>query len=548
MVLCTVGATTLKDEDLIPKGLNQLGILKGTGDGFSLERDVTRAEAVAFILRICPFDAAPTPTNFSDIDGHWAKVDIEKAVALKLVHGVTETEFAPDRTVTGKEFAKMLMCMMGYTDTTTENAYEACDKAQLITDNYIKEIISDKPMTRSDVLRVMYSALTTLCKDGRLLKNALSESGKFNEEDFSFMGCGVPAALSFEDRLNKEMPQNKNYIFSPYSAKVAFSMAANGADGITKQEMTDVLGIEDLNSYNQSVKEVIDCYSKAKEIKIESANAIYLNETRANGIKFLENYEKTISDFYNGTASVVNDSNAVKTVNSWVNEKTRGKIPTILETNEFVSLLVNAVYFKAGWRNEFNDAFTKKQLFYQKNGEAKETDFMNRTARFNYAEHDGIKIIELPYTPDIDTHLNMSMYVLMGEEDVENPCRTLENTEFLSKMVNLSMPKFKTETTIPLKQIMTKLGMNTAFSERESIMPHMLTQNAFLMDALQKAYIEVDEKGTEAAAVTAIMVGATSAPRQDEPIDLVLDKPFTYVIKDKTNNQILFIGKFAFVE
>jgi len=406
-------------------------------------------------------------------------------------------------------------------------------------------------MTRSDVLRVIYSALITNCKDGRLLKTALIESGKFSEEDFSFMTCGLPLAdksLSFEDRMNSLMPKDKNYIFSPYSTKVAFAMAANGAEGITKQEMLSALGISDLDAFNKSVKLTSDCYKLAEEIKIESANAIYLNESKSNGAKFLDSYTQKISDFYDGTAGIVNDKNAVNTVNSWVREKTRNKISGIIDNSDFLSLLVNAVYFKGGWRNEFHEYATKKREFHQQNGKTVETDFMHRTAHFTYAEHDGIKIIDLPYKPDMNARLNVSMFVLMGDGDIENPCKILEEAELSSQKVNLAMPKFKTEISLPLTDIMVNLGMKTAFSPKDSIMPNMLTQNAFLMDALQKAYIEVDEKGTEAAAVTGIMVGATSAPPKEEPIDLVLDKPFTYIIKDKTNNHILFIGKFAFVE
>lgn len=549
-VICTIAAIPFTDSDRIPLNFNKLGILQGTGTGFSLTKPLTRAEAVSFLLRVCPFDAKVYENKFSDLENHWSKNAVSKAVSLGFVKGTTDTSFEPDRKVTGREFAEMLLVMMGYTNVTSDNTYETADNAQLITDKYIKEIVSsDAPITRSDALRVIYSALTTSLSDGRLLKNALVEAGKFKAKDFSFMGCGVPAAdLSFEDRINSKMPKDKNYIFSPYSAKVAFAMAANGADGITKEEMLSTLGIDDLDAFNQLTKQISDCYKKAETLKIESANAIYLNESKAKGINFLDSYVNTISEFYDGKAGFVNDSNAVKTVNSWVNEKTKGRIPEILQNSNFVSLLVNAVYFKGGWQKEFPEYATKERDFYQQNGEVKKTDFMHTTASFSYAENNGVKIIDLPYKPDINARLNISMFILMGEGDVENPCKVLESAEFSSTRVNLAMPKFKIETTLPLKQTMVDLGMKTAFSQGDSIMPFMLNENAFLMDALQKAFIEVDEKGTEAAAVTALMVGATSAPKPEEPIDLILDKPFTYIIKDKTNNQVLFMGKFAFVE
>ena len=171
--------------------LNTLNVLHGTGNGFELEREVTRAEAVALLMRIHPDMTGamglPTP-RFVDMDGHWAYKEVTYANILGLTAGTGNGEFSPDRSVTGREFARMALCLLGYEDVTLENAYDKGLTAELLLNNYSKKVVFENTvLTRSDVARICHNALLAKTSEGILLKDKLSLSGKFSEEEFSVL-------------------------------------------------------------------------------------------------------------------------------------------------------------------------------------------------------------------------------------------------------------------------------------------------------------------------------------------------------------------------
>lgn len=171
--------------------LNSLGVLHGTGNGFELEREVTRAEAVALLMRIHPeFTGAmglPKP-RFVDMDGHWAYKEVTYANILGLTAGTGNGEFTPDRLVTGKEFARMALCLLGYNDITLENAYEKGIEAELLLNNFTKKVVYENAvLTRSDVARICHNALLAKTSDDMFLKDKLCMTGKFTEEVFSVL-------------------------------------------------------------------------------------------------------------------------------------------------------------------------------------------------------------------------------------------------------------------------------------------------------------------------------------------------------------------------
>lgn len=171
--------------------LQHLNVLYGTGNGFELERKVTRAEAVALLMRIHPEMTGamglPNP-RFVDMDGHWAYKEVTYANILGLTAGTGGGEFSPNRTVTGKEFARMTLCLLGYEDVTLENAYDKSIKAELLLNNFSKKVVFENTeLTRSDVARICHNALLSKTNEGMLLKDKLCLSGKFTEEQFSIL-------------------------------------------------------------------------------------------------------------------------------------------------------------------------------------------------------------------------------------------------------------------------------------------------------------------------------------------------------------------------
>jgi len=554
----------MSEDDATAQGLYELGILKGTGESLELDRNITRAEAVALIFRVHYENSGaigvPSP-EFDDLDNHWAYKEVTAAKKMGIVEGVGDRKFEPDRIVTGREFAKMLMSTLGYGGITIENVYDMALDAELLTNNYAKIVVeTNATLLRGDAARILWGAFLAKTPDGQLYKDKLVEYGKFTEEDYIgtlVVGCGSPAATteSFTDKISAQMPDDKNYMFSPLSIQLAFAMAANGASGETQAEMLKALGISDLDEYNERAMALIEEYKNAGALRLDIANAVWLNKDNAD-FNFNKEYTALLNKYYGAEANVSDNEKIVGEVNGWVNDKTNGKIPTIIQNPDFASILLNAVYFKGAWENEFSKSATAPDTFTDRNGKETQIDFMNQTGYFNYYNHDGLEVLELPYknvvyneeTQDNEFYdFDISMYLVRGDYN-EGNFGYIASNKMVNERIKLSMPKFKFEFDIGLNDIMKNLGIDIAFDANRADFTKMVDSgNMFIADSIHKTYIGVDEEGTEAAAVTAIMMEATSA-RPKEPIVVKYDTPFTFVIRDNKNNVTLFIGEYAFAE
>ena len=169
----------MEESDLIAEGFVSLGVLRGTGEGLELARPITRAEAVALLMRLHPDVTGamglPSP-EFSDLDGHWAYKEVTYAKKLGLVEGVGDGRFEPDRVVTGKEFTKMLLSMMGYDDVTIDNAYELGVKVQILDNNFTKSVVVENlTLLRGDTLRILWASLIGKTNDGVMFYKKLIE-------------------------------------------------------------------------------------------------------------------------------------------------------------------------------------------------------------------------------------------------------------------------------------------------------------------------------------------------------------------------------------
>lgn len=364
---------------------------------------------------------------------------------------------------------------------------------------------------------------------------------------------------SFAFKLKELMPRDENYMFSPYSLKCAFAMAANGADEDTKAEITRVFDIEDLDSFNDSVSQYIAKNQPQKlegfgfeeestGVELNIANSVWLNSDYTRGGDFSNEFKQLISDKFGGTARSVNNSNAVETINNWCAEKTKDKIKEIISSSDFQACLTNAVYFKGGWVNEFPKSRTEPDTFTDRNGNEKQIDFMHQQDEFMYYEDDAVQLLKMPYLGS-----SISMYVaLTGDKsaDIEKYIDLMHLEE-----VNVTMPKFKTEYSVNAAGMLKNMGIQKAFAADAPHFAKMFnsavndSENICISDVLHKTYIDVDEEGTEAAAVTAIMMNATAAPSMPQKIyEFRADKPFTYMIRDDETGDILFMGEYAFAD
>ncbi len=532
--------------------LQGLGLMWGTENGFALEEAVTREQAATMVVRLMGENVQQSGTeffqksSFTDISGSWARNLIACATEKGYVKGVSETTFEPERGVTGQEFATMLLRAFGYA-AEPDTAYEMGIAAGMLLNNYSKAAVeqADYALIRSDMANICNGALLAKTADGEPVRDMLIAKGKFTEEQWKTVMTQDETLKNtgFTWKLNAQMPQDENYMFSPFSIKMAFAMAANGAAGETRQEILDALDIEDLDAFNKQAAQVMETYNARDELKLQVANSIWRNTDNMQGRSFAPDYQKKISQFYQGTAADVTNQNAVDTVNSWVEEHTNGKIDSIIQKSEFWTLLVNAVYFKGTWANQFSEGATRPDTFVSRDGKETEIDFMHETGYMDYYADENMQMVRLPYKG-----ADISMYIALTDQ----PNGNLEQAaEHMSRSyVALSLPKFRTEFSTDLNDMMKNLGVQTAFESTAADFSPMIGERLlFINSVLHKTYIDVDENGTEAAAVTAIAaVGGSAFTERPEPIAFKADHPFTYFIRDDAAGEILFLGQYAFAQ
>lgn len=350
------------------------------------------------------------------------------------------------------------------------------------------------------------------------------------ESDFDFM---------------KYMPKDQNYMISPFSIKMAMMMAANGANGYTQKEILSALGVSSIDEYNQKANDIITRYNSNKDVNLNVANSIWLNKTEAMGANFKDTYKKIISDFYKGVAMEENADIIASKINDFIAKETNNKITNVLPTErpaDFLSALVNTIYFKGSFENQFDTANTKKDTFTDRNGNKSEIDFMNQTKHFCYYENDGVQMLKMNYSGR-----DIAMYILLNDDD-----KDVDINDIISKMeykkVSVSMPKFKTEFTKSFVDVLKQMGINIAFTNVADFSNMFDNVEVHISDVIHKTFIEVDENGTEAAAATVILIAKSSLPMPEEIKEFKANKPFTYFIRDEVSGEILFLGEYAFAK
>ena len=349
-------------------------------------------------------------------------------------------------------------------------------------------------------------------------------------------GSEVGFALSFFQKTNSSVNYDENLLVSPYSAGVALSMLAEGAEGQTRAELDDALNgcifkAEDLGSNDSIV--------------VKSANSLLVGDNFSIKNKYVSLLEKDYDAFV--TTQNFLDPATVQAINNWCSENTEGKIKGIVDRlgSNDVMILVNALYFNAPWQKGFDAESTRKGVFHGVKG-AEQVDMMTQRNKFRYAQYMGCQMVELPYAGG-----RYSMYVVLPSEgmDVNSMIPYISESAFDAAMgmldsreVILTMPKFKLETSLVLNDALQDMGIETAFSGAADFKGIAATGNLVLEQVKQKCYIDVTEEGTEAAAVTSVQVRLTSVDRN--PVArMTVDRPYLFFIQDSQSGNILFAGK-----
>ena len=370
-------------------------------------------------------------------------------------------------------------------------------------------------------------------------------------------------ALAFKLYEMADKP-GKNMFYSPHSISTALSMVYGGARNSTFEQMSKALyfGLPEMKQHEGylALQKELNRISENGKAELNVANAIFGAESRKalvqkDFIKLLQ--QQYLSDYYN--LDFKDYSGTAKFINKWVMDKTHDRIKDLVNedhirgSNEGM-VLVNAIYFKGSWLNEFDPRLTIEDKFYvssKKRGEdqSRPVEMMSARARYQYGEVPGAQLIELPYA---ERDLSM-LFVLPDEIDgfakKLNSANLMNWQESMSpREVQLYIPKFKFELTFDgLTDILKAMGMTDAFDHARAdfsgIIPKESGLGVFIHDIIHKAFVEVNEEGTEAAAATGIVVATKMSPEPDEVVTFRADKPFVYILLHKPSNTVLFMGK-----
>lgn len=349
--------------------------------------------------------------------------------------------------------------------------------------------------------------------------------------------------------LNTEDAES-NVFISPLSISSALAMTYNGAGGDTKEAMENTLGFTGIDRVlvNDSFKNLFKHLERLdKQIELNIGNSVWIREGEKINKDFIRNNEKK----FNARVSSLDfsDPASADIINKWIKEKTKGKISQMISPpirSDIFMYLINAIYFKGSWSGPFNPNKTKDWTFNSYDGIKQTVKMMSRKDKYEYMQGNDYKAVRLPYGNG-----KTSMNIILPDEDIDI-------NKFISKFdskvwlevksslketndVEVKIPKFRMEYGIKnLNDSLKSLGMEIAFSESADFSG--ICDGLFINEVIHKAIIEVNEKGSEAAASTVVAM-ASAAPAPKEPITFIADRPFIFLITEDITGTVLFMGK-----
>ncbi|MGN8224755.1 serpin family protein [Gracilimonas sp. BCB1] len=342
---------------------------------------------------------------------------------------------------------------------------------------------------------------------------------------------------------------SKNIFISPLSISVALGMTMNGAEGETFEQMRETLALQGLSQdeINQGYQSLIKLLTEADpKVKMQIANSVWSRE----GFAVQESFTNTLEEYFDATTRELNFSDPKSTdiINQWVADNTNGLIEKIIDGQippEMIMYLINAIYFQGDWTYQFDKEETREHSFSLEEGGEIMVDMMRQERLFNINMNEEVHMIDLAYGDSL-----FSMTVMMPA-DTEKPIDEfisddLTKEKFDSWIAGLSkkdmpilFPKFELSYKIKMNDILKSMGMEVPFEEGKADFSGINPDaRLFISQVNHKTYVKVDEKGTEAAAVTSVGIGVTSVPQT-----FSVDRPFVFMIREQNSGAILFMGK-----
>lgn len=339
----------------------------------------------------------------------------------------------------------------------------------------------------------------------------------------------------------------KNTLVSPLSVMLALSMTANGADGDTLSQMEELLGQNiPIDALNEYLKGYASSLPDDKGGSLKLANSIWFRNTE--GFEVKKDFLQKNANFYSADAFKVPFDNSVKEINGWVNKNTNGMIDKVIDEIKDSTLmyLINALCFDAEWEDIYEEGAVFKRDFKNLGGDTKRVEMMHNTESVYLEDKNTKGFIKyykgrnyafaalLPEDEDFGREKEDYYITNFTAEKIKGLLESAKKTA-----VHTAVPKFKYDYTVELSDILSKLGMKDAFDHKKSDFSKISDTNLFISSVLHKTFISVDERGTKAGAVTVIAADGTAMKEMKE---VILDRPFIYMILDCKNNLPIFIG------
>lgn len=356
----------------------------------------------------------------------------------------------------------------------------------------------------------------------------------------------------YQKLANDSQYTDKNIFFSPYSISTALAMTYEGAQGQTADEMQSVFHfpVDNVSRRSAFARIYNEMNRNEENYSLNTANALWVQKD----YPFLSNYFSVISQYYKGNVTNLDfggdsEGSRIK-INGWVANQTNNKIIDLIPKGVIDQstrlVLTNAIYFKGKWAQPyFNKNETQEQDFNVSQTESVKTPMMTTLMKFNYAETGNLQILELPYSDS-----NLSMLVLLPKDSNMALLEANLNLGNLSewrnalseKEVNVYLPRFKFKTDYLMADTLSGMGMPTAFNDAADFSGMTGKKELKISQVVHRAYIDVNEEGTEAAAATAVVVSMTAISPDSIPV-FRADHPFIFLIQDKETGAVLFLGR-----
>jgi serpin B len=371
----------------------------------------------------------------------------------------------------------------------------------------------------------------------------------------------VEGNSAFAFKLYQALKEEEgNLFYSPYSISLALAMTYAGARGETAQQMADTLQflLEPANLHPAFNWLDMELASRGEGAQGKDGEGFRLNIVNdiwgQKDYEFLPAFLDVLAENYGAGLRVLDFINETEqsrvAINKWVSKQTEGRIEDLIPPGAIDALtrlvLTNAIYFNAAWEHPFDKKVTTNGPFYLLDGGQVTVPMMKQTESFGYSVGEGYQAVELTYDGG-----ELSMVILLPASgnfgDFEEGLQAQQVSDIISGLqlteVALTMPKFEFQSEFSLKDTLSAMGMGDAFSPDEADFSGMTgNHELFISDVIHKAFVAVDEAGTEAAAATAVIVGTTSAPGEPT-VEVTLDRPFIFLIRDIETGAILFVGR-----